>query len=124
MTFLRLTFTVALHFAVLFFAVHGARAQSQNGEIRGFRYQACEAAKCLVVEAPRAWLSAANGAFVAEESGHEGVTFRLLNNRKVVREVKAHEIVLRPEIEMMTVESADEVLLVDLHTYELEAVRK
>lgn len=119
-----LTFIVATAPAVAMSDVSAA----QNGQINGFRYQSCEAAKCLFVEAPRAWLSVANGAFVAESSGHgtgsEQVVFRVLNNRKIVREVKATEVVLRPEIGMMTVETLSEVLLVDLATYEVEAVRK
>lgn len=105
-----------------------AKAQSQNGQINGFRYQSCEAANCIVVEAPRAWLSVANGAFVAESgatlSVAEPAVFRLLKNRKIVREFKASEIVHRPEIGMMTIETPTEVVLFDNATYELETVRK
>lgn len=105
-----------------------AKAHSQNGQINGFRYQSCEAANCIVVEAPRAWLSVANGAFVAESGTTlpvaEPAVFRLLKNRKIVREFKASEIVHRPEIGMMTIETPTEVVLFDHATYELEAVRK
>lgn len=105
-----------------------ATAQSQNGQINGFRYQSCEGTKCVVVEAPRAWLSVANGAFVAESgatlSVAEPAVFRLLKNRKIVREFQASEIVHRPEIGMMTIETPTEVVLFDNATYELEAVRK
>ncbi|MDZ4083760.1 MAG: hypothetical protein U1E10_12535 [Bdellovibrionales bacterium] len=123
-------------FASSAFAETPASVQSQNGQINGFRYQSCEGTKCVVVEAPRAWLSVANGAFVAESAlasnlaagstgaAAEHAMFRLLTNRKVIREFKASEIVLRPEIGMMTIETSNEVVLFDLATYELEAVRK
>lgn len=97
---------------------------SKNGEISGFRYQACEANKCMVVEAPRAWLSTANGAFVAERTESNSAVFRILKDQKSVRAVSAIEIVLRPEIGMMTVETATDVLLVDLENFDVETVKK
>jgi hypothetical protein len=102
----------------------GSSGGAKNGEINGFRYQACEAVKCVVVESPRAWLSAANGAFVAEGTEASTAIFRVLKEGKSIREVNATEIVLRPEIGMMTIETATEVLLFDLETYDVETVKK
>lgn len=102
----------------------GSSGGAKNGEINGFRYQACEAAKCVVVESPRAWLSAANGAFVAEETEAGTTKFIVLKDGKSIREVNATEIVLRPEIGMMTIETATDVLLFDLETYDIETVKK
>lgn len=132
-------FISAVSFGSVAAAQAQAPAQAQNGQINGFRYYSCEATNCIVVEAPRAWLSVANGAFVAESAatsdnstsgtaaaamGAEHAVFRILKNQKIVREFKASEIVHRPEIGMMTIETPSEVVLFDNATYELEAVRK
>jgi hypothetical protein len=102
--------------------------QAANNEISGFRYQECEASRCVVVESPKAWLSIASGSFVAGSSSSSRVRnaakFQLLVNGAVAQEFFGDEIVSQPQISTLTIESAKSVVIVDTRTGKFESVEK
>ncbi len=92
-----------------------SREPSAAGAITGFRFTSCEAALCITVEAPKAWLSQTNGAFVAADG-----VLKILKDGKVTRELRGTEIVSQPEIDMITVEAGETVTMVNLKNASLE----
>lgn len=109
-----------------------AIARGGNNEMTGFRYQSCEGTKCVVVSAPKAWISQANGAFIAtgisDSSAaplvRNAVTFQLVESGKVKREFKGDEVANQPEVQSMTVESSTSVVLYDTATQTFEVIAK
>ncbi|CAN5598994.1 hypothetical protein BH10BDE1_BH10BDE1_20340 [soil metagenome] len=115
-------------FSMLFVCAAAQTVEAGNNEITGFRYTTCEGTKCFVVESPKAWLSMANGSFVAggePSSREENVAkFQILENGKVAIEFRGDEIVSQPEISTMTIESKSSVVIVDTKTNKFEVVSK
>jgi hypothetical protein len=99
-------------------------ASAANNEITGFRYQSCKIDKCFVVESPKGWLSVANGAFVASGDKAETgkATLKLMKNGKMTNEFRGDEVVSQPEVHVITVESAQSVVLVDSETNTFEVI--
>lgn len=108
----------------------GARAAepssngSSNGMIRGFRYTDCRKGQCLLVKAPKAWMSNASGGFIAEASGKEVAHVEVLKDGKSTLKKTADEAVLRPEIDLLTFENDREVVLIELSTFDVQVVKK
>lgn len=102
-------------------------AQAGHGEMKGFRFQECQSNSCTVVEAPKAWLSQSNGAFVASSENvnpKQEAKLQLIENGKLKHEFIGDEIVSQPEIRTMTVESSRSVILVNLEKRSFEVIPK
>ena len=111
--------------ALLFATISASALEiSNNGLIRGFRYTDCRKGQCLMVKAPKAWMSAANGGFIAESSGKDAAQVEVLKDGKSVLKKNADEAVLRPEIDLLTFENDQEVVLIELSTLDVQVVRK
>lgn len=121
---LPLKVTVSL-LGVLFVAspVFAAQA-SGNGMIRGFRYTDCRLERCLVVKAPQAWISSAGGGFIAESEMSQMAHVEIVKSGKTVFSKAANEAVLRPEIDLLSLENESEVVLIELSTFGVQVVRK
>lgn len=95
-----------------------------NNQMKDFKYRSCEAQKCIVVEAPVAWLSQANGAFVATGDEKTEAKFQLVDGGKIVREFRGDEIVSQPEISSMTIDSRRSTVFVDVEKTTIEVYSK
>jgi len=118
---------IFLSVSILMSVFHVAVARAGHGEMKGFRFQQCESSSCVVVEAPKAWLSQSNGAFVAsgeDKAAKDAAKLQLIENGKVTREFRGDEIVSQPEIHTMTVESVRDVILVDIEKGSFEVIPK
>jgi hypothetical protein len=98
--------------------------QLNNGQIRGFRYTDCLLQTCLIVQAPQAWISSTGGGFIAESIASEWAHVEIRKNRKSVISKAGYEAVLRPEIDLLSIESDSEVILIQLSTLNVQVVRK
>lgn len=114
---------IATSFAFLL-ASSSLSARAGNNEIKKFRYQSCEAGKCIVVEAPKGWLSQSNGSFVASGEGLNQAKFQILEAGRVRHEFRGDEIVSQPEVRSITVDSKDAVVLVDTDKTTYEVISK
>lgn len=95
-----------------------------NGMIRGFRYTDCRLEKCLVVKAPQAWISSAGGGFIAESGTSQMAQVEIVKSGKTVFSKVANEAVLRPEVDLLSLENENEVVLIELSTLGVQVVRK
>lgn len=120
----RIFMGLTIPFVLLFGGVASAAEPSSNGLIRGFRYTDCRKGKCLMVNAPMAWMSSASGGFIAEAATLERVQVEVLRDGKSVLRKSADEAVLRPEVDLLTFENSTEVIMVELSTLNVQVVKK
>lgn len=85
-------------------------AQAGNNEIRGFIFHSCEANRCIEVKAERAWLSQGDGSFVTEGK----TSLSVFDDGKVKSTYVGREAIAQPELDTITLEQDNGVVLLNL----------
>lgn len=88
-------------------------------EIEGFRYRSCVKDSCLLIQAAKAWLSAGNSFVTSKDAD-----VQLTEKEKVTARFSAVEVAYYPQLELMSMSSPREVILLETKTHKREVVGK
>ena len=99
-------------------ANRGQALSRDSQKITGFRYQDCGTQDCLVIEAPKAWMSQISN--LGSESSHilaDGpVKMQILREGRLFREYRGESASLQGDVKLLSIETAQGSVIYDLET--------